>query len=74
MRIALGIEYDGTGFHGWQRMSHGPSVQAAVETALSRVADEAVRLAPLYAVATTVYWPGVAFQIENLPLVSPNRA
>ncbi len=39
MRLALGIEYDGTDFLGWQRLSHGPSVQAAVEQALSFVAD-----------------------------------
>ncbi|HEX7339699.1 MAG TPA: tRNA pseudouridine(38-40) synthase TruA [Rhodanobacteraceae bacterium] len=38
MRLALGIEYDGTDFMGWQRLSHGPSVQAAVEQALSFVA------------------------------------
>lgn len=44
MRIALGIEYDGTDFHGWQRLSHGPSVQAAVEAALSRVADEPIEI------------------------------
>ncbi|MDN5849045.1 MAG: tRNA pseudouridine(38-40) synthase TruA, partial [Nitrococcus sp.] len=42
MRIALGIEYDGTRFSGWQRQSHRPSVQAALEQALSRVADHAV--------------------------------
>lgn len=42
MRIALGIEYDGTDFLGWQRLSHGPTVQGAVETALSRVADHPV--------------------------------
>ncbi len=42
MRIALGIEYDGTDFLGWQRLSHGPSIQAAVERALSRVADEPI--------------------------------
>ncbi|MGB0132628.1 tRNA pseudouridine(38-40) synthase TruA [Dokdonella sp.] len=42
MRIALGIEYDGTDFFGWQRLSHGPTVQGAVEAALSRVADHAV--------------------------------
>jgi len=39
LRIALGIEYDGTDFFGWQRLSHGPSVQAALEAALSFVAD-----------------------------------
>ncbi len=39
MRIALGLEYDGTEFMGWQRLSHGPSVQQVVEQALSRVAN-----------------------------------
>lgn len=42
MRYALGIEYDGTGFFGWQRLKHGSSVQAAVEDALSFVADHPV--------------------------------
>ncbi|HET7931434.1 MAG TPA: tRNA pseudouridine(38-40) synthase TruA [Rhodanobacteraceae bacterium] len=42
MRVALGIEYDGTGIFGWQRLAHGPSVQAEVEAALSFVADHPV--------------------------------
>ena len=42
VRFALGIEYDGSNFQGWQRLSHGPSVQAAVESALSFVANHAV--------------------------------
>lgn len=42
MRIALGIEYDGTDFMGWQRLSHGPTLQSALEKALSTVADEPV--------------------------------
>ena len=42
MRYALGIEYDGSGFQGWQRLSHGPSVQAAVEQALAFVLDHPV--------------------------------
>ncbi len=42
MRIALGIEYDGTDFLGWQRLSHGPTVQGALEDALSFVADHAI--------------------------------
>ncbi|HWG10609.1 MAG TPA: tRNA pseudouridine(38-40) synthase TruA [Rhodanobacteraceae bacterium] len=44
MRIALGIEYDGTGFFGWQRLTHGPSLQAEVESALSFVADHPVEV------------------------------
>ena len=41
-RIALGIEYDGQPYQGWQRQDNGPSVQAAVEAALSKVADQAI--------------------------------
>ncbi|MFC4727075.1 tRNA pseudouridine(38-40) synthase TruA [Coralloluteibacterium thermophilus] len=40
MRYALGIEYDGTGFLGWQRLPHGRTVQSEVEAALSFVAGE----------------------------------
>ncbi|HET9679242.1 MAG TPA: tRNA pseudouridine(38-40) synthase TruA [Gammaproteobacteria bacterium] len=42
MRIAMGIEYDGASFHGWQRQPHASSVQACVEKALSRVANETI--------------------------------
>lgn len=44
MRIALGVEYKGTGFCGWQSQSGVRTVQACVEQALGRVADHAVRL------------------------------
>ncbi len=36
-RYALKIEYDGAPFSGWQRQTTAPSVQAAVETALSKL-------------------------------------
>lgn len=39
MRIALGIEYCGRRYQGWQRLRQGRSVQACVEQAISRVAD-----------------------------------
>lgn len=42
--VVLGIEYDGGDYHGFQRQSHAPSVQAALESAASRVADEPVRV------------------------------
>jgi tRNA pseudouridine38-40 synthase len=44
LRIALGIEYDGTDFLGWQRLSHGQSVQGAVEAALGFVAAHPVEV------------------------------
>lgn len=42
MRIAIGIEYDGTAYNGWQRQHNGCGVQERVEQALSIVADETV--------------------------------
>lgn len=44
MRIALGIEYDGSDFQGWQRLSHGASLQATVEDAVSFVANAPVEV------------------------------
>lgn len=44
MRIALGIEYDGSGFAGWQWQRGKRTIQAVLEQALSRVADEPVRV------------------------------
>jgi tRNA pseudouridine38-40 synthase len=38
-RIALGIEYDGSRFLGWQTQPGGGTVQDALETALSGIAD-----------------------------------
>lgn len=41
-RIALGLEYDGTDFVGWQLQREGRTVQAEVEAAVGSVADGAV--------------------------------
>jgi tRNA pseudouridine38-40 synthase len=42
MRIALGIEYDGSRFLGWQTQPAGGAVQDALEPALSGIAGESV--------------------------------
>lgn len=43
MRYAMGVEYDGGPFHGWQRSTESViSVQGVLEKALSRVADQPV--------------------------------
>lgn len=44
MRIALGIEYDGSGYYGWQRQAEVDSVQGQLERALSMVANEPIAL------------------------------
>lgn len=43
-RIALGIEYDGAAFHGWQSQPHGNTVQDVLEHALTEVAGTPIRL------------------------------
>jgi tRNA pseudouridine38-40 synthase len=43
MRIALGIEYDGSAFAGWQWQPGKRTVQAAVDQAVGRVADAPVQ-------------------------------
>ncbi len=45
MRMALGVEYDGSAFSGWQLQDGVRTVQGCVEAALSRVADHPVRVA-----------------------------
>ncbi len=42
MRIAVGIEYDGTAYSGWQRQRSGVGIQQRVENAVAAVADERV--------------------------------
>ncbi len=44
MRIALGIEYDGTAYNGWQRQKTGLGVQQRVEEALQIVANHPVEV------------------------------
>jgi tRNA pseudouridine38-40 synthase len=43
-RIAIGVEYDGSAYAGWQLQRHAPSVQGELERALSRIADHELRL------------------------------
>lgn len=44
MRVALGVEYDGTDFSGWQTQSGARTVQYCLEAALTRVADHPIQV------------------------------
>ncbi|WP_294963676.1 tRNA pseudouridine(38-40) synthase TruA [uncultured Gilliamella sp.] len=43
-KIALGIEYDGSDYFGWQRQQSVDSIQQRLETALSIIANETITL------------------------------
>ena len=45
MRIALGLEYDGAAFAGWQTQPQGNTVQDALERALAEIAGAPIRVA-----------------------------
>lgn len=44
MRYALGVEYDGKNYCGWQRQKSVKSVQETLEKALSKIADEPIEV------------------------------
>lgn len=44
IRLAIGLEYDGSAYAGWQTQTNITSVQTIAENALSRVADHALSL------------------------------
>jgi tRNA pseudouridine38-40 synthase len=79
LRLALGIEYDGTGYFGWQRLSHGPTVQAEVERALSAVADHPVEVvcagrtdAGVHALCQVVHFDSTALRGDRAWLLGSN--
>lgn len=43
-RYRMTVEYDGTGYVGWQRQQNGPSIQAALEEAVFAYSGETVRV------------------------------
>ena len=45
VRVALGLEYDGRHFCGWQTQSNACAVQDVLEAALSQIAGESVGVA-----------------------------
>ena len=65
--LALGIEYDGSGFHGFQRQQNASSIQATLEASLSKVADQPIRVVAAGRTDTAVHATGqvVGFVSNN---------
>ncbi len=74
MRIALGIEYDGSAFKGWQVQRHDVStVQAAVESALTRVAAHPVRVVCAGRTDTGVHAVGQVVHFDTVAVREPRN-
>lgn len=73
MRIALGLEYDGSNFYGWQVQPGVRTVQSCMEEALSKVADHPVRIYCAGRTDTGVHARGQVIHIET-PVQREERA
>lgn len=78
-RIALGLEYDGTKFHGWQFQPEVRTVQGVVEDALSTVADEKISIicagrtdAGVHAANQVIHFESNANRLEEAWLLGTN--
>src|SRR3990172_10613494 len=65
MRIALGVEYDGSAFYGWQVQPGLRTVQACVEQALSKVADHPVQVVTAGRTDTGVHAAGQVIHFDS---------
>ncbi len=79
-RIAIGIEYDGSAYGGWQVQPATASVQGLLEAALARVADAPVRLvcagrtdAGVHARAQVAHFDTLAPRASRAWLLGTNR-
>lgn len=73
MRIALGVEYGGTSFHGWQTQSDQSSVQDCLERALAKIAGVPVAVVAAGRTDTGVHATGQVVHFDA-PVDRPDSA
>ena len=71
-RIALGLQYDGRAWHGWQSQPHRRTVQDALEAALTQFADHPVRTACAGRTDTGVHALGQVVHFDTDAVRKPN--
>ena len=70
-RYRMTVEYDGTGYVGWQRQQNGPSIQAALEEAVFAYSSETVRV---FGAGRTDAGVHALRQVAHVDLVKPGDA
>jgi tRNA pseudouridine38-40 synthase len=82
MRIALGLEYDGSAFSGWQiQAGEETTVQGDLEQALSRIADQSIEKtqvagrtdAGVHATEQVIHFETTSTRSENSWVMGTNR-
>jgi tRNA pseudouridine38-40 synthase len=73
MRVALGVEYDGSAFHGWQFQGDVRSVQELLQLALTKVADHEVTVHCAGRTDTGVHATGQVVHFET-PAIRTERS
>ncbi|QNA83860.1 tRNA pseudouridine(38-40) synthase TruA [Sphingomonas sp. So64.6b] len=72
-RFALTVEFDGRPFMGWQRQSHGASVQAAIETAALAITGETVAVHAAGRTDAGVHALGMRAHVDVARTITPFR-
>lgn len=73
MKYAACIEYNGSAYCGWQRLSHAASVQEAVEKALSYIANRDIDVVCAGRTDSGVHGVGQIIHFET-PVIRSNKA
>jgi tRNA pseudouridine38-40 synthase len=72
-RFRLTIEYDGGRFMGWQRQNHGPSIQGAIETAVTMVTGETAGVHAAGRTDAGVHALAMAAHVDIAKTITPFR-
>ena len=73
MRIKLIVEYDGTGYAGWQRQQNALAVQQVLEEALARLTGEPVRVVGASRTDAGVHALGQVAHFDTACRVPPDK-
>ncbi len=72
-RIRLTVEYDGTGYAGWQRQENAVSVQQRLEEALGRLLDADVRVTGASRTDAGVHALGQVVHFDTASRIPPEK-